>query len=75
MPDSETPEFYSTVPISSPTVVPEAEDVLMNGFAWSTQFGLLLSMGESGDEAVDQLVELRENLDEIDINQQGIRGG
>lgn len=77
MPDSAnpTPEFYSTVPISAPTVVPEAEDVPMNGFTWSTKFGLMLAYGQIGDQAVDILKKLRENLDDIDLNQQGVRDG
>lgn len=75
MSDSDSPEFYSTVPISSPTVVPEAEDIPMNGFVWSVQFGLLLGMGQEGDEAVDGLFELRENLDDINISDQGVRSG
>jgi hypothetical protein len=74
MSDSDTPEFYSTVPISSPTVVPEAEDIPMNGFVWSTTFGLLLAMGQEGDMAVDELFRLRENLDDINLSDQGIRG-
>jgi len=46
----------------------------MNGFVWSTTFGLLLAMGQQGDTAVDELAELRENLDDINLNDQGIRG-
>jgi len=74
LPDSDTPEFYSTVPISSPTVVPEAEDVRMNGFVWSVAFGILIGMGQQGDEAVDELFRLREPLDNINLDGQGLRG-
>lgn len=71
-----TPEFYSTVPISTPTVVPEAEDVAMNGFAWSRDFGLLVGIGDQGKPIVDELYRLRNPLDiatEGDT-QQGLRG-
>ena len=74
MPDSDTPVFFSDVPISTPTVVPEAEDIRMNGFVWSVQFGLLVGMGHQGDQAVDELFRLREPLEDINIDNQGLRG-
>jgi hypothetical protein len=58
--DPRPPEAYSTVPVSTPTVVPEAEDVQMNGFAWSGDFGLLVAFGQRGEEAVDELIRLRQ---------------
>lgn len=76
MPDSNpnVPEFFSTVPISTPTVVPEVEDIRMNGFVWSVRFGLLVGMGQQGDQAIDELFRLRESLDDINLNDQGMRG-
>ena len=75
MPDSPTtPEFYATVPISVPVVVPEAEDVPMNGFAWSSEFGLLLALGDSGSPAVDELFELRTPVETFHEERQGLRG-
>lgn len=54
------PVAFSTVPVSTPTVLPEAEEVDMNGFAWSGDFGLLVAFGRRGDVVVDELVKLRE---------------
>jgi len=74
MPDSpEVPEFYSTVPISVPVVVPEAEDVIMNGFVWSADFGLLLGIADSGKPAVDELFNLRTPPETFSEENQGLR--
>lgn len=71
--DPQLPEFYSTVPISTPTVVPDAEDVQMNGFAWSVQFGLMLAYGDQDAKyALDQLDRLRTPLDAVNVNDQGL---
>lgn len=75
MPDSDIPEFYSTVPVSSPTVVPEAEDIVMNGFVWSVRFGLMLGFRQDGSQAVDELQRLREPLEDINVDDQGMRSG
>lgn len=74
MPDSKSPEFFSTVPISVPVVVPEAEDIPMNGFIWSDDFGILVSSNDNGQGAVDELYRLRAPMDDIDLNDQAIRG-
>lgn len=73
MSDSNPPEFFSTVPISIPIVVPEAEDTQMNGFVWSHQFGLLLAFGSDADPIIDELQRLREPIETIRTNDQGLR--
>lgn len=73
MADPKPLEAYSTVPVSTPTVVPEAEEVQMNGFAWSGDFGLLVAFGERGEEAVDALIKLREPLETYIDFSQGIK--
>lgn len=76
MADSKHPEAYSTVPVSTPVVVPEIEEVQMNGFAWSGDFGLLIAFGERGEEAVDELLRLREPAEtwvDFGQDQQGLR--
>lgn len=65
MPDPQTPEFYANVPISTPTCVPEAEDIQMNGFAFSAEFGLIIALADDGNEAVDELFRLRETVDSV----------
>lgn len=67
-------EFYSTVPISGSIVVPEAEDIQMNGFAWSTEFGLMLSLGNTGLPTVEGLRGLRETEHDNNTNNQGLQG-
>lgn len=63
MADPNPIEAYSTVPISTPVVIPEAEEVDMNGFAWSGDFGLLVAYGGRGEEAIDELAKLREPVE------------
>jgi hypothetical protein len=73
MADPKLPEAYSTVPVSTPAVVPEAEEVQMNGFAWSGDFGLLVAFGDKGEEVIDELAKLREPVDTYADFSQGIR--
>lgn len=73
MAKSNSPEVFSTVPVSTPVVIPEAEEVQMNGFAWSGDFGLLIAFGDRGDEAVDELVRLREPMETYVDFEQGLR--
>lgn len=76
LPDPQIPEFYANVPISTPTCVPEAEDIPMNGFAFSADFGLIISLADDGNDAVDTLFNLRQPLDDraIDFDSQDITG-
>ena len=46
--DWETSEAYFDVPISKSVVMPEVEDVDMNGFSWSDEFGLMMGTRSSG---------------------------
>lgn len=71
MPNS--PEFYATTPISMPVIVPEAEDAQMNGFAWSSDFGMLVAFGDSADAVVDELQRLRRPIEQIRTHGQGLR--
>lgn len=73
MPDSHPVEAYSTVPVSTPVVIPEAEEVQMNGFAWSGDFGLLVAFGDRGDQAIDELTKLREPVETYVDFSQGLR--
>lgn len=50
--------FYSTTRISLPRFLPEQEYVDMNGFAWSPDFGLLLTANTSGETLVEALRQL-----------------
>lgn len=70
------PEIYATVPVSVPVVVPEIEDVFMNGFAWSNELGLLVGLGNQGEPARDELEDLRRSEESLYKNtqDQGIRG-
>ena len=54
-------EFYANVPISTPVLVPEIEDVDMNGFAWSHEYGLIIKMGDNVTNSIDKLRKLRKN--------------
>jgi len=56
-------QFFSNTPISIPVVVPEAENINMNGFAWSIDFGIMVAMGDRGDIIVDELFRLRNPMD------------
>ena len=73
MATSQSPEAFSTVPVSTPVVVPEAEEVQMNGFAWSGDFGLLVAFGGQGNETVDELIKFREPIESFMDLGQGIR--
>lgn len=55
---SEKRTFYSTTRISLPRFLPEQEYVDMNGFAWSPDFGLLLTANASGETLVEALRQL-----------------
>lgn len=70
------PEIYATVPVSVPVVVPELEDVFMNGFVWSNALGLLIGLGNQGEPALDELQDLRRPEESLykTTQDQGIRG-
>ena len=63
----ETSGAFFDVPVSIPVIVPDIEDVEMNGFAWSDEYGLVVGL----DSAGGTVSRLEESSTTIDVTVSG----